>query len=397
MACCLFLVGGLSYFYLKEVTDKYDHVVKINYGNHVALTATRGGAKDIRAIVFKLGLPATTLEQVSASQADFTKIVADRDKADKTYQDIPFVPGEQELYDAQIAKWKPFVALTEKLIGMAKNRTQADLDEYAKITFTEFEPAAVDLGRQTVNQMIEAVNEIHTNNVEVTNQMTHIQQEVSNILQVISEIGNKTKVINDIVFQTKLLSFNASVEAARAGEHGKGFAVVAEEVGNLAQMSGNASKEISQMLEGSMQQVNRIVDETKIKVDRLIQSGREKVETGTTTAQRCGEVLNDVVKNVAQVGQMVEEITHACQEQAHGIQEINKAMNQLDHATQKNAHACTESSQAADHLDGQAQMLREAVASLFATVQGHHYQQAEGQTSARKAAPHPERPIAKAA
>ncbi|MBC7465119.1 MAG: hypothetical protein H7256_03945 [Bdellovibrio sp.] len=48
------------------------------------------------------------------------------------------------------------------------------------------------------------------------------------------EIGNKTKVINDIVFQTKLLSFNASVEAARAGEHGKGFAVVAEEVGKLA-------------------------------------------------------------------------------------------------------------------------------------------------------------------
>ena len=72
----------------------------------------------------------------------------------------------------------------------------------------------------------------------------------------ISEIGNKTKVINDIVFQTKLLSFNASVEAARAGEHGKGFSVVAEEVGNLAHMSGNSAKEITQLLESSINRVN---------------------------------------------------------------------------------------------------------------------------------------------
>ena len=58
-------------------------------------------------------------------------------------------------------------------------------------------------------------------------------KEIQEIVKVIAEIGNKTKVINDIVFQTKLLSFNASVEAARAGENGKGFAVVAEEVGKL--------------------------------------------------------------------------------------------------------------------------------------------------------------------
>jgi methyl-accepting chemotaxis protein len=77
------------------------------------------------------------------------------------------------------------------------------------------------------------------------NQINYSNEQMSEIVKVIQEIETKTKVINDIVFQTKLLSFNASVEAARAGEQGKGFAVVAEEVGNLAQMSGNAAKEIS--------------------------------------------------------------------------------------------------------------------------------------------------------
>src|SRR3954468_23516662 len=64
-------------------------------------------------------------------------------------------------------------------------------------------------------------------------------------------IQNKTRVINDIVFKTKLLSFNASIEAARAGQYGKGFSVVAEEVGRLAQTSGKAAKEIEALLSES--------------------------------------------------------------------------------------------------------------------------------------------------
>jgi methyl-accepting chemotaxis protein len=127
---------------------------------------------------------------------------------------------------------------------------------------------AANLGKQKVVSMIASINEISASNEEIATEMKNNSRDISGIVKVISEIGEKTKVINDIVFQTKLLSFNASVEAARAGEHGKGFAVVAEEVGNLAAMSGKAAHEITEMLDSSIEKVTDIVEATKEKVEK---------------------------------------------------------------------------------------------------------------------------------
>ena len=78
-------------------------------------------------------------------------------------------------------------------------------------------------------------------------------------------------MINDIVFQTKLLSFNASVEAERAGEHGKGFAVVAQEVGNLATMSGESAEEITKILDESVKMVQKLVSSNQVEIEKLVQ------------------------------------------------------------------------------------------------------------------------------
>ena len=225
-------------------------------------------------------------------------------------------------------------------------------------------------GKGVVQDMIRAIDDISHSNDSIKNEIDESNQRISEIVKVISEIGNKTKVINDIVFQTKLLSFNASVEAARAGEHGKGFAVVAEEVGNLAQMSGNAAKEISAMLEGSIQKVEDMVNETKQKVGRLILEGKSKVEAGTHIARQCGEVLEEIVENVANVTQMSVEISTACNEQALGVQEITKAMSQLDQVTQTNAATSEEAASAAEELSGQAESLRATVGVLRAEIKG---------------------------
>jgi methyl-accepting chemotaxis protein len=201
-------------------------------------------------------------------------------------------------------------------------------------------------------------------------QVNKSNESMAGIVKVIEEIGSKTKVINDIVFQTKLLSFNASVEAARAGEHGKGFAVVAEEVGNLAQMSGNAAKEISSLLEESVQKVNTIVHETKSSVEKLIADGKETVESGTQVARQCGEVLEEIVQNVSGVTSMAGEIATASQEQARGVGEITKAMGQLDQMTQQNAATSEECASAAEELSAQSEALKKAVQLLVMTVNG---------------------------
>lgn len=225
-------------------------------------------------------------------------------------------------------------------------------------------------GRASVDQMLSSMDEISQSNEAILTQINESNRQMADIVKVIQDIGNRTKVINEIVFQTKLLSFNASVEAARAGEHGKGFAVVAEEVGNLAQMSGSAAKEITDMLDASISKVEGIVRDTQQKVEALVQSGKEKVESGVTVARQCSDVLNEIVQNVSRVSGLSQEISQAAKEQSQGVSEINKAMSQLDTVTQQNAATSEEAASAAEELSAQAESLKSSVEDLMAVISG---------------------------
>lgn len=285
----------------------------------------------------------------------------------------------------QAASLEETASSIEEMNSMVQKNSE-NAQQTASVSGTSKDSA--DKGKQVVGDMINAIDGINSSNNSIMNQIDDSNRQISEIVQVIAEIGNKTKIINDIVFQTKLLSFNASVEAARAGEHGKGFAVVAEEVGNLAQVSGNAAKEISEMLDGSIQKVEGIVADTTTKVGRLIAEGKEKVETGTRIAQQCGSVLNEIVESVSSVGHMASEISIACQEQSQGVQEITKAMGQLDQVTQENASTSEEAASAAEELSSQAEALREVVQVLIKTVKGDREGGAQASSSAKAPSSH---------
>ena len=239
-------------------------------------------------------------------------------------------------------------------------------------------------GKETVEQMMVSIEDINKANVGIMDQVNNSNAQMQEIVKVIAEIGNKTKVINDIVFQTKLLSFNASVEAARAGENGKGFAVVAEEVGNLAAMSGNAAHEISGMLEESMRKVETIVNESKQSVSKMIDEGKRKVEHGTKIAQECGEVLQEIVENIENVAHMNEEISKASMEQTQGMAEITKAMHSLDQVTQQNSATSEQSASAAEELSAQAESLNGIVYELVRAVQGSNAKMAVAAVKSEK-------------
>lgn len=264
----------------------------------------------------------------------------------------------------------------------ALQETVSSLDEISAMIATSTDNAwqsqevakaghvSAENGRQAVREMIKAIGEISESNAEINMQVEYSNKQLGDIVKVIAGIGDKTKVINDIVFQTKLLSFNASVEAARAGEHGKGFAVVAEEIGNLAQMSGNAAKEINEMLTASIKSVEGIARETKENVESLIVSSKEKVRAGSDVANRCGQSLDAIVENVNEINRMIAEIARASKEQSQGVQGIHLAMSQLDQVTQQNSVVVQSTSNATEKLNSQSQSLREVVQNLYTTIRG---------------------------
>ncbi|KAB8033570.1 HAMP domain-containing methyl-accepting chemotaxis protein [Fluviispira multicolorata] len=245
----------------------------------------------------------------------------------------------------------------------AQNATQSQI-------ITAKSQKTVESGRNAIKEMLNAMDDIDASNNEIIKKIEDSNKNISEIIKVISEIGNKTKVINEIVFQTKLLSFNASVEAARAGEHGKGFAVVAEEVGNLAQVSGNASKEITSLLKESTKKVEEIVENTKSQVSRFVEIGKEKVHRGSEVAQSCNIAFEDIAQSINEVSAMMKEISVASNEQASGAEQINHAIRQLDQATQLNATACNETAHIAEQLSSQVENLGAVVNELTDTVNG---------------------------
>ncbi len=225
-------------------------------------------------------------------------------------------------------------------------------------------------GKTAVDNMTRAMDEINSGNKEIMDEVTASNERMANIVKVINEISDKTNVIHDIVFQTKLLSFNASVEAARAGEHGKGFAVVAEEVGSLARMSGEAAREIKAMLASSVTTVQDIVKHSTDGVKRKIQDGATKVNAGLDLTKRCGEVLDQIVDNIAGVTRMMSDLSAGASEQSSGIENISTAMNQIDHSTNINAETANQTLNSAQKLSDQARILQTIVEDLQAEVMG---------------------------
>lgn len=267
----------------------------------------------------------------------------------------------------QMAALQETAASLEEVGAMIKKTSenaQATSDASAK------SHSKANYGNEIVTKMIHSMEDINNSNRAVQDQMNKSNQEFSEIVNVIVEIEKKTKVINDIVFQTKLLSFNASVEAARAGEHGKGFSVVAEEIGNLASMSGTAATEISSMLDQSIKTVEKIVIDSKTKVEKLMVDGKEKVDYGTEIAHDCGVILHEIVDNIKITAEMAGEISNASREQSQGVQEISKAMAQLDIVTQDNSKTSQDLSGIAGKLNEDSITLENAVVDLIKTVNG---------------------------
>jgi len=184
--------------------------------------------------------------------------------------------------------------------------TAAAVEEITSITRNNADNSVkmAELGELVKN----SANQGHSLANQTASSMDHINTEVTAINDAIS-------VIDQIAFQTNILSLNAAVEAATAGEAGKGFAVVAQEVRNLASRSAEAANEIKNIVETATAKAS----EGKKISDEMI-SGYE--------------ILNS---HISETISIIEDVSTASKEQMLGIEQINDAVTMLDQVTQENA------------------------------------------------------------
>ena len=191
---------------------------------------------------------------------------------------------------------------------------------------------------------------------ELNDSMAEIKRSnemIENFSSMISEIERKTRLIDEIVSQSKILSFNASVEAERAGAHGKGFAVVAEEVGFLAKNSGDIAREIQD-----------IVIESQQTVDKITNTNREKVDEGNQLTKSVSKIFSEISDTCIDVLNKNENVLEAANEQVTGIGQINRSVTRLDTSTQENAAVARDTSKATKQIATQAQDLTRVVDRL---------------------------------
>ena len=197
--------------------------------------------------------------------------------------------------------------------------TAAALEEITSITRNNAQNAVkmATLG-QTVKKSVYSGEELAS---KTANSMDEINQKVQAINEAIT-------VIDQIAFQTNILSLNAAVEAATAGEAGKGFAVVAAEVRNLASRSAEAAKEIK----------------------NLVQEATQKANNGKIISSDMIEGYKELNENISETIHIIENVSSASKEQMAGIEQINDAVNMLDRVTQENASEANNVKAIADNV-----------------------------------------------
>lgn len=180
---------------------------------------------------------------------------------------------------------------------------------------------------------------VNTNAMEGSTNMENLQTAMEKINQTSHDISKIIKVIDNIAFQTNILSLNASVEAAQSGKYGRGFAVVAEEVRNLAVKSALAAKDSSELINNSL----------------------NKVEEGMILVDANAKFLKEILSGIREIANAINNISIATKEQSISIEQVSLGISQVAAVTQNTSTISEEALATSEELFKQVEALEKQV------------------------------------
>jgi len=287
----------------------------------------------IRCVLRQLGADPAVIVQVARSIAKGDLNITFRERKGGlmgVYADmremvarIGGVVGEVQAASDNVASGSQELSATSETLSQGASEQAASIEE--------------------VSSNIEQMNaNIHQNaeNAQATESMANKAardaelggQSVRATITAMKDIAEKISIIEEIARQTNLLALNAAIEAARAGDHGKGFAVVAAEVRKLAERSGAAASEISELSASSVK-----------------------------VAEEAGAMLDTILPDIKKTAELVQEISASSKEQSSGAELIGKAIEQLDIVIQQNASASEEMASTSEELSSQAEQMQQTM------------------------------------